>query len=314
VVFAVLPIQRVNRPTVLFSCLPTNPVCLSGGRHSCGPSTHRHSKAHRSSSCCKLVSTLIFLALQVHLGFFFLFHICVRRSSMRGRPTQLVCQHLEGISRRALEQFSDVIREYVRGRHGVYALYKGNRLYYVGLASNLRRRLKQHLGDRHAHTWDRFSVYLTIGDEHLRELEALVLRIASPRGNEMLPRFVKSQDLRRLFRREIASRQRRERDSLFEVEPQEPRGHRRTPLPTTERAPKLAGYFKRKATLRLAYKGHRHKARVGLDGNICFQGKKYTSPSAAASAITKRAADGWKVWKYERAPGDWVPLDTLRRK
>jgi hypothetical protein len=233
---------------------------------------------------------------------------------MRGRSTQLVCQHLEGISRRALEQFSDVIREYVRGRHGVYALYKGNRLYYVGLASNLRRRLKQHLGDRHAHTWDRFSVYLTIGDEHLRELEALVLRIASPRGNEMLPRFVKSQDLRRLFRREIASRQRRERDSLFEVKPQEPRERRRPSLPVG-RAPKLAGYFKRKATLRLVYKRRRFKARVGFDGVILLKGKGYTSPSSAAKAIIRRgAADGWHVWKYERAPGDWVPLNELRHK
>ncbi len=112
---------------------------------------------------------------------------------MNRKPSQLVCQHLENISRRALEQFSDVIREYVRGRHGVYALYKGKRLYYVGRASNLRSRLKQHLGDRHAHTWDRLSIYLTIGGQHLRELEALVLRIASPRGNEMLPRFIRSQ-------------------------------------------------------------------------------------------------------------------------
>jgi hypothetical protein len=156
-------------------------------------------------------------------------------------------------------------------------------------------------------------VYLTIGDEHLRELEALVLRIASPRGNEMLPRFVKSQDLGRLFRREIASRQRRERDSLFEVEPQEPRERRRA-SPPVGRGPRLAGYFKRKVTLRLAYKGHRHKARVGLDGLIRLRGKKYVSPSAAARAITKRAADGWRVWTYERAPGDWVPLDTLRQR
>lgn len=233
---------------------------------------------------------------------------------MKRKSTQLVCQHLEGISRTALEKFPDVIREYVRGRHGVYALYKGKRLYYVGLASNLRRRLKQHIGDRHGSTWDRFSVYLTIGDQHLRELEALVLRIASPRGNEMRPRFVKSEDLRRLFRREIASRQRRERDSLFDIEPREPRGHRRTPTPAV-RGPKLAGYFTRRVTLRFAYKGRFHKARVGLDGLIRLRGKKYTSPSAAAKAIIKRgAADGWRVWRYERAPGDWVPIDELRRR
>jgi hypothetical protein len=34
----------------------------------------------------------------------------------------LVCQHLENISRDALENYLDVIRTYVRHRQGVYAL------------------------------------------------------------------------------------------------------------------------------------------------------------------------------------------------
>jgi hypothetical protein len=87
------------------------------------------------------------------------------------RYQPLVCQHLERLSRDVLGKYKDIIREYVRRRHGVYALYRGNRLYYVGLASNLRSRLNSHLRDRHANTWDHFSVYLTVGDEHLAELE-----------------------------------------------------------------------------------------------------------------------------------------------
>lgn len=98
---------------------------------------------------------------------------------MKSYKGQLVCQHLENISRDALENYQAVIKEFVKGRHGIYALYKKDKLYYVGLASNLRNRLKHHLRDRHAHTWDRFSVYLTIKDEHLKELESLILRIAS---------------------------------------------------------------------------------------------------------------------------------------
>ena len=95
----------------------------------------------------------------------------------------LVCQHLENISRDALERHQEIIRNYVRGRQGVYALYKGNRLYYVGLASNLRMRLATHMRNQHGQRWDRFSVYLTIGDRTLRELEALLLRIVKPKGN-----------------------------------------------------------------------------------------------------------------------------------
>ena len=76
----------------------------------------------------------------------------------RGDRRQLVCQHLENLSRVALEKYQDIIRDYVRHRHGIYALYRKDRLYYVGLAANLRSRLTAHLRDRHAGTWDRFSI------------------------------------------------------------------------------------------------------------------------------------------------------------
>src|SRR5438094_371188 len=100
------------------------------------------------------------------------------------KSPQLVCQHLENIGRTALERYQKIIRRYVHGRHGVYALYKRDKLYYVGLAGNLSWRLKHHLKDRHGESWDKFSVYLTIGDSHLRELESLVLRITMPKGNK----------------------------------------------------------------------------------------------------------------------------------
>ncbi|MFI5200772.1 MAG: hypothetical protein ACHQNE_00110 [Candidatus Kapaibacterium sp.] len=53
------------------------------------------------------------------------------------RSTQLVSQHLENISSDALEKYQDIIRNYVRGREGIYSLYKRDKLYYVGLARNL---------------------------------------------------------------------------------------------------------------------------------------------------------------------------------
>ncbi len=72
------------------------------------------------------------------------------------KRAQLVSQHLENISSEALDKYQDVIRSYVRGRQGIYALYRRNKLYYVGLASNLRNRLKHHLRDRHKGIWDRY--------------------------------------------------------------------------------------------------------------------------------------------------------------
>jgi len=49
-------------------------------------------------------------------------------------------------------------------------------------------------------------------------------------------------------------------------------------------------------------------------GKVRFAGKVYTSPSLATAAACKRQrCNGWVFWQYERAPGDWVLLDALRR-
>jgi len=58
---------------------------------------------------------------------------------MRSNKGQLVSQHLENISRTALEKYQTFLKEYVKGRHGVYALYRKGNLYYVGLASGIIR-------------------------------------------------------------------------------------------------------------------------------------------------------------------------------
>lgn len=66
--------------------------------------------------------------------------------------TALVSQHLEIISRETRERYQDVIRQNVRRCQGVYAIYHGDKLYYIGIASNLRSRLKAHLRNRHPAT------------------------------------------------------------------------------------------------------------------------------------------------------------------
>jgi hypothetical protein len=115
------------------------------------------------------------------------------RQNMSPRST-LVSQYLENISRNALKKYQDITKGYVRHRQGIYALYRRDRLYYVGLATDLRWRLKQHLNDHHGQSWDRFSVYLTVGDQHLRDLESLVLRIVKPTGNKVKGKFSRSEN------------------------------------------------------------------------------------------------------------------------
>lgn len=218
----------------------------------------------------------------------------------------LVCQHLENVSRAAIEEYQRIVRAYVRGRQGIYALYRRNKLYYVGLASNLRIRLKHHLKDKHAESWDRFSVYLTIGDRHLKEREALVLRIMTPKGNRQKGRLKYSENLRFQLSRAIKSAQRREFDELF--------GRRaasavRPPKPASA---KLARYVTKPTPIKARYRDRMFYGWIRRDGRIRFRGRLYDSPSAAGAAARKRATNGWTFWQYQRAPGDWVELSKLR--
>jgi len=230
------------------------------------------------------------------------------------KQTQIVCQHLENISRKALEEYQDIIREYIRRRHGVYALYRKGKLHYVGLASNLRSRLKQHLHDRHKDSWDRFSVYLTIDNKAIKELETLLLRIVNPDGNVQTGRFVKSQNLAVQFKKDVRQKHREKVDDLIG-------GRRKKTLKKKagkEKGPKgatppLAKYVGRgPMKLRARYKGKLHRAVVRRDGWIRYDGMIYKTPSAAGMAIRKRQTNGWQFWQCERSPGDWIPLSKLR--
>jgi hypothetical protein len=232
---------------------------------------------------------------------------------MPKKNSQLVCQHLESVSRTMLEEYQDVIRDFVRGRNGIYALYRRGKLYYVGLASSLLGRLKRHLTDRHGQTWDRFSVYLTIGPQYMKEIESVLLRISNPPGNKVKGKFARSQNLLRKLKAEYHVRKKKEEELLFG-----PRARRKpkpppTPAPPKGRQPVLGPYAADIKRLRATFKGKVVWARVLKDGRIALGGQRYTSPSlAAAAACGRRTCNGWAFWTYERAPGDWVLISELR--
>ena len=229
------------------------------------------------------------------------------------RQAPLVSQYIERISRDAVEKYQDLFQQYVSHRQGVYALYRRDKLYYVGLASNLKWRLYQHLNDHHGSSWDRFSVYFTIGDKHLKELETLILHITGkPRGNKNKGKFKDSENLKRTLKRDVKNYQRKELLDLigqdFKTDLVKISGKARS-----GRQPILAPYVKKPLVLRASLKRRKFKARVRKDGLIRFRGKLFNSPSAAGIAACRRACDGWYFWRYERAPGDWVKLNELRK-
>lgn len=236
----------------------------------------------------------------------------------KGKRTALVSQFLERVSYRALERYKDVLQGYTRRRNGVYALYRGDRLYYVGLARDLRGRVNQHLKNRHRGAWDRFSMYLTIGDDHIRELESLVLRVVRPKGNKQIGKFRRADDLRRELRRRAKQESQQEIEDLFprKVLAKKSKGAKRTKRSSKEsKRPVLAAFSNRPTRLRGMFKGKSYRARVLRTGVISVKGKRFNSPSMAAYHVIGRthAISGWWFWRYERAPGDWVRLKELRR-
>ena len=100
--------------------------------------------------------------------------------------SRVVSAYLEDISVRAFDHHPDELNSVIGGRGGIYALYKNERLYYVGLATNLFKRIKNHRRDKHKRKWNRFSAYVTKKDHHIPEMEALTQALEGAR--EAAPR------------------------------------------------------------------------------------------------------------------------------
>lgn len=230
----------------------------------------------------------------------------------KARKQKLFTEYLERVSGKLLEdEYRRAIAALIKGHAGIYALYKGERLYYVGLATNLMGRVKQHLKDRHAKRWDKFSVYLASRDEHIRPLESLLLRIALPSGNRVKGRLANATDLRRALHRAMQERDRLNHASLL--------GGgiaRRLVRNATSKSRGtlvLKGRLEGRKRLRAVRKGRKYTATLRKDGYITYAGKKYPSPSAAAYAVVRRHVNGWLFWEYRVPRKGWRPLAELRK-
>jgi hypothetical protein len=225
---------------------------------------------------------------------------------------RLFTEYLERVSGKLLEdEYRRAIGALIKGHAGIYALYKGERLYYVGLATNLMGRVKQHLKDRHAKRWDKFSVYLASRDEHIKPLESLLLRIALPTGNRVKGRLANAIDLRRELSKAMKDRDQQRHASLLG-------GNLARRLVRNATAKSrgtlvLKGRLDRRKSLRATYRGKEYTATLRKSGYIAYAGEKYPSPTAAAHAIVGRHVNGWLFWKYREPRKGWRPLAELRK-
>jgi hypothetical protein len=127
----------------------------------------------------------------------------------RASPEPLVLSHLSGIKRALLEgEKRPVFLEFLRqtdDRRGLYTLYdRSGRLHYAGKASDLPRRLDQHLSDRHANSWDEMTLFFLSESADIAELEGLLVAAAHPPGNKQKPRIGsdRRKELKRFLRQD----------------------------------------------------------------------------------------------------------------
>jgi hypothetical protein len=226
----------------------------------------------------------------------------------------IVAGHLEKISSRIFDQYRQRITDLIKTHYGVYALYRRDKLYYVGLAKDLRKRIKGHLKDRHAGKWTHFSLYVLRKEEHLRELEALLLRIADPTGNYIKGKLQGSRDLRPELRVMLTEDFRTSMDEILgmrkrilkKAKKKRRRAKAKPALP-------LLGLLRHGQGIYATYKSKNYNAVVYHSGIIRFNGRIYDSPSAAGKALRKKETNGWRFWKYKDENGNLVPLSNLRR-
>ena len=229
-------------------------------------------------------------------------------------PRSLVVNRIEKVSKDMFRRYFGLITELVGNSPGIYALYDGPDLYYVGKSTDLKKRVKQHLRDRHLASWTHFSLYLVRRAEHIHEIESLLVRIANPQGNSVVPKGKSSGPLLKKLQQMVRQKQKDEYQELFGV----PRASgRRKSGNAAERAAEshrsLPGLVSKPTPLFREYKGKKYKATLDPDGTITLKNKKYGSPTAAAKAVVDRSAvNGWHFWYIEDLNGDWIKLYKFR--
>ena len=225
----------------------------------------------------------------------------------------IVEAYLERIGQKVFKDFSSVITVLIKGNQGIYALYKRDKLYYIGLASNLKNRIKHHLNDKHKNCWTHFSLYIISKQEHIKEFESVILRIAYPKGNSVKGKLSRAKNLRPSLKKRLKAEWGRQIEGIIGGKKKKPieRTVKKAKVGMAERP--LNGVFRGGKVLYSNYKGNVLKAWVCTNGRIRLNGHYYDTPSGAGRAARKKATNGWAFWKYKNKTGKLVKIAELRK-
>lgn len=234
-----------------------------------------------------------------------------KKKKAKRKTRSIIIGHLEKINSKVFDKYRKQISDIIRGNYGVYALYRRDKLYYIGLATDFKNRINQHLKDRHKGKWNYFSLYIIRKSDHIREVEALLLRIANPVGNYQRGKLKGSKNVGRELKRRMTEDFKNFVKETFGKSKLKEKKKAKKAKP--KKAQPLRGYFSKGKRLYGMYKGVEHKAWVFQSGTIRYDGKLYSSPSAAGSVARGRATNGWYFWKTKGENGELIRLSTLRK-
>tara|TARA_B100000953_G_C17725517_1_gene327041 strand:- start:11 stop:346 length:336 start_codon:yes stop_codon:yes gene_type:complete len=97
-------------------------------------------------------------------------------------------------------------------KKGIYALYKKDKLYYVGKSTDLNYRLQSHMSNKHQHKWDKFSLFIIKNPKYVTDVETALINIAKPTGNATGARIPKDKALQKLVKHAIREYARKAKD------------------------------------------------------------------------------------------------------
>ena len=129
----------------------------------------------------------------------------ITRKIKRG---SLILYALDGIKREYFNVIKRELKDVLENYSGVYALYKGDKLVYSGLATNLYWRMKGHSKAKRF-DWNTASLFVIPNLKYLRDVETAVVRIAKPKHNDVRGRVKDEHYLERLLNKRVRAKKKK---------------------------------------------------------------------------------------------------------
>lgn len=131
----------------------------------------------------------------------------IRKGVTQEEASKLIGNYIENIDKDLLKSHKKDFKQWFKNERGVYALYNGAYLYYVGMGQ-IPGRILQHLRDRHRGQWDKCSAYVVKREKYTRELETLLSRFAKPMGAEAVGKLPQACNIKYELKRLLRAKER----------------------------------------------------------------------------------------------------------